>query len=602
MIPRARGIPALAGALLLAGCASFGPPPEEGAEPAAGGERTRPEAPPRESPSPRLVERATDLLASGRAGLAAQLADSLYFHFRAAGRDDAAEATLHLAARARLATGDTLVAAELLAAFLERFPGADRAGEVVLQLAELHLSLGDDPAAAAVLVNRRSVDERRREALLSEAAGQMSVSELEATIADSPDDAARPALALLREELERARLEAERESSVRIGLLLPSSGRLASVGGWVREGVSLAMDVAPEGAPEIELVAVDLASGRPVEEQARQLTASGVAAVIGPIRSDELEGASRAVGHLPVVSPTATRGPVGPRPAYALWDRERRELDAAGSLGRWLGRAARPVNAAVLYPDNELGRRSYLAFRRGLGAGGGGVAAAVPFDADATTIEEPVRTVAAFGPSVIFVPAQGTGQVLQLAPQLSYYGIRGAVVAGGTDWSEPSAVRRVEPSYTQLRIVATYLDRSEGGAWARFTERYERTYRKSLGSNVLPGLGHDAALLVLEALAETRPARPRALARAIARLREVPGATGVLGPDAMTGTVARRVEVRKVADMELTGTSSAEVRRWLDRAGELVSTQARRRRAEALRAVREAGIEVEGGAGAGGRR
>lgn len=604
MSRRPRWILLLVGTALLAGCASMGPPREGGAEPAegeGGAPAPRAERPRTEAPPSRLVERARTLVERDRTEEAARLADSLYFQFRAAHRTDEASLSLDLAARARLAAGDTALAAKLLTDYLTRYPDARGSGEAALQLARLRLDLGEDPGAAEVLLEHRPGEDERSGTLLTRAARHMSVSELEELIDGRSGRISGGMLSLLRDELERARKEAAAEDAVRIGLLLPSSGRLASVGRWIREGVSLALDEAPEGVPAVELVPVDLAGGGTVRRQVEELRSSGVAAIVGPVRSDELVEAGRAAGDLPVLSPTATTGPVGPLPTYALWDRERRELDAAGALGRWLGRALRPPDVAVLYPATGIGRRSFIAFRRGLGAAGGGVAAATPYDPDATTIEEPIRSVAAFRPSVVFVPAQGTGSVLQLAPQLSYYGVRGTVVAGSVDWSEPAAVRRVEPSFTQLRLAPTYLDRGEGGGWARFTERYERTYRKSLGANVLPGLGHDAALLLLRALRETRPARPRALARALAGLEGVEGATGVLAPDAPTGTVTREVEVRELGEMELTAISPRAVREWLAQAGELASTQGRRRRARALQAVREADIEAEAGEGPGGQ-
>ena len=191
--------------------------------------------------------------------------------------------------------------------------------------------------------------------------------------------------------------------------------------------------------------------------------------------------------------------------------------------------------------------------------------------------------------------ASGSASVLQMAPQLSYYGIRGALVAGGADWGDPSTIRRLDPSFSQFRVVAAYADRrEETGAWSQFRSAFEQTYRSSLGDNVVPGLGHDAALLLVRALAETVPTRPRALARGLARLEEVEGATGLLRV-VPGGAVARRVRLRAVEDRDLTTTSAAEARSWLASAGRLETARARSRRSRALEAVREAEIPLTTG-------
>lgn len=591
-------------AVALLGCATGAPAPEGAPDPEPDrGDRPPAEEAETEAPPSRLIGEARDLLDRGRADRAYLLADSLYFHYRAAGDDGAAARSLDLAATARLTVGDTAAAAELLGELVSDHAGGEDPGPAVRRLAALRVALGDDPDAGSVLLEQPDAWDDSARNLLREAAGHLSLAEFEELLGNAPADAPTAALSLLREERDRARGEAAEGGAVRIGLLLPSSGRLESVGGWLREGVSLALAAAPEGAPAVELVPVDLAGAGSIGGKVDRLIEAVVVAVIGPLRSDRVTAASAAAGQRLVVSPTANAAPSGPRPGYSLWDRDRRELDAAAALAGWLGAAVRPSGVGVLYPRTDMGRRSYLTFRRALGTAGGGVAAAVSFAPESTTVEEPIREIGAFAPPVVFAPASGAGSILQLAPQLSYYGIRGAVVAGGTDWSRPSTFRRLEPSFSQFRIAPTYLDRTEGGGWARFTERYEREYRRSLGENVLPALGYDAALLVLTALADTRPARPRAVARRFAELRRVAGATGPLTPDAETGTVSRTVEIRALADRELSATSAQEVRAWVEAASARTSPYERRRRARALRAVAGSGIELGGDArSSGGRR
>lgn len=549
---------------LIAGCATMGPSPGEPRRGPDAEDRQPPAgAEPRPSPSSRLLDRAEELLDRGRAERAYRLADSLYLRFRAAGAKDEAARSLGVAAAAALALGDTVRSAELSDTFLREFPDAGDAPRAALRLAELRMALGDDPGAVRVLLVHAEDWKGLAGTQLREAAGHLSVSELEVSLdqhgASAPDSAA----SVLRSELARARRAAEDRRAVRIGFLAPMSGRLAPVGAWLREGIELAIAAAPDAAPDVELVPVDLAEPGSVRHKVERLLADDVVALIGPIDSDDLAAASSAARGILVVSPTAREGFRRLRPVYALWDRRRREVDASTILGKWLGEALGPVETAVLYPETELGRRAHAAFARAFGESGGRIAVAVSFEPGGATFEAPIRRLSAHRPRVIFVPTAGS--IIQLAPQLPYYGLRGSVVAGGPDWSAPSTVRRLEPSVSQRRIVATYLDWTDGGGWQDFSTRYERRYRKALGDNVLPGLGHDAALLLLRALVETRPARPAAVARRFAALREVSGATGVMTPDPETGTVGRTVRVLEIAGRRLRETAPSDVRRWLER-------------------------------------
>lgn len=611
--------------LLAAGCAAGRGGPGPDGEPGPG-------APPGPAPAPdrggaAALDRVRSLLAA-EPGRALHLADSLYFAIRGRPAGDIAPRALRLQARAAAAAGDTAGAAVRLRELLAAFPDADAADGAAPELARLLRARADDPAALAVLLRHGGGEETLD--LMRRAAGHMSAAELERA-ASAPPGTAPAARALVLAELAEARAlagrpEAAREAArgaleagpeepdrrtarsvldgavrpatepVRVGVLLPDSGRFARVGRWVRRGMRIALEAAGEG-PAVETVARDLSAGPPGRLLAG-LAEEGVVAVVGPLRT---EGLVEAAGARPdpgllLVSPTAGRSPDGPLDAYALRGRVRRELDAAAALGRWVGAGVRPGPSGAVYPEGELGRRAYLRFRRALGdSGGGWIVASASYDPGATTLQGPVTEVSAFRPDAVYAGASGTSSLLQMAPQLAYYGIRAALVVGGPDWTRPGAVRRLDPVFSQFRVGAAFA-REEGEgetARARFRAAYETRYRSTLGDNVLPMLGHDAALLVRRALAAARPARPRAVARAFAGLSGVEGATGLLDPVRGDGTVRRRIALRALEDRRLRPTGAEEVRAWLASAGRLQAAGARGRRARALRAVREADIPLE---------
>lgn len=629
----------LALGLALAGCATAGgggpspTPPDE-------------EEPPREEPAePEATDGAADaaldevtrLVEAGRHREAALLADSLYFRARSRpGLSRTAADALRRQARALEAGGDLEAAADRLRELLDRYPES-AGGEVPARLAGVLVERADDPGAAGVLLRRPGNDEGAALDLARRAARGMSAAELEdvldADAAAGGNGATRAAvraallaeLAVARaragragdaraaarralesdpaaEDADRARSVLEgsigpREGPVRIGLLLPGSGRLAPVGDRLREGVELAVEAHGDGLPPVEITSVDSGEeGAEIPRLVERLEEEGVAAVIGPVRSGELGRAAsgRSDPGLLILSPTAGAAePEGPA-VYTLREETRREVDAAREVGRWMAGVLGRVPVGAVYPDDATGRRAYLAFRGALGAGESWVAAAHPYDTEATTLEGPITAVSAFAPRAVFAPGGSGASVLQMAPQLSYYGVRGAIVAGGPSWSRPSTVRRLEPSFSQHRIVATSVDRGDAsGGWERFREAYERTHRRSVPDNMLPALSHDAALVVLRALRDVPSARPRAVARRAAAVGPVDGATGRLRLDPATGTAERATLVRALRDRELVPASAGEARDWLTAADPLETARSRSRRQRAEKAVRESGVELE---------
>lgn len=613
--------------------ASGGGGPGPGTSPGPGPEADRPADP--AAAAEAALSEVRRMRESGRGAAAALLADSLYFSVRhRAGLERMAAEALGAEARALEDAGDVRAAAARLRELLRLDP--DRGEAAAPRLARLRLALGDDPGAARVLRDHPGAVDDSARSLLRRAARSMSVGELE-TLVDGTGSGGRPdpARGLLLAELAAARARAgvdgparsaaraalradlragDRERArgvlqgriglrtgpVRVGLLLPGSGRFASVGDRLREGIELALERhVRSGARELELVEVD-AAGTDPSEALRELEERGAVAVLGPVRSDDLArlAEGRRTPGVPVLSPTATRGVRRTGNLYTLWQRERRGVDAAAAMGRWTGRTLGGGPVGTLYPDDAQGRRMYLSFRRGLAATPAWLTAASPYRPDATTLRAPISTVSAFAPRVVFAPGGSTASVLQMAPQLSYYGVRAALVAGGPEWSDPGTLRRLDPSFSQFRVVAAFSDRTgpESG-WSRFKAAYEKKYRKSLFDNILPGLGHDAMLLVARGLEGVRPARPRALARRIGRLEEVEGATGVLTPRPLTGTVHRRVRIRALEERSLAPVRAERVRKWLEGASRLETARARRRRGRALQAVRESGIELVAGEG-----
>jgi branched-chain amino acid transport system substrate-binding protein len=384
----------------------------------------------------------------------------------------------------------------------------------------------------------------------------------------------------------RARIAAD---PVRVGLVLPASGRFAGVGEQILEGATLALELyrADPAHPPVQVVVLDDSSRVDLGiDHVEALEEMNVAAVVGPVRTEALESAAirREREDLVLLSPTAAGGQGAEPNAYTLWDRDRREADVAVALVSWLSQSMGIDSLGVLYPHN-WSPYALRALRAQVEANGGSVVAAQPYVADSTTFGAPITALATAEPAAVIVFADRPRTVLQIAPQLVYYGLRRWVTAGDANWSDPAVVRRLDPSYADHRLVGMYVDRvSPDTPWRQFEASYEALYRKALADNMFAALGFDAMNMILAAVPEAEWERRGAIGRSI-RKGSHQGATGAFRVDRASGTLGREVFVRVLKDGELEIPDAEEMLTWAEEQRELE---------EFLRALEEEKAEEEG--------
>lgn len=357
-----------------------------------------------------------------------------------------------------------------------------------------------------------------------------------------------------------------------IGVILSLTGRFAQVGEDLQDGILLALadfDFESSAGQAIELVVLDDGSDATrATTLLDELELLGVAAVIGPIRSEALgdAAASRSTAGLVIVSPTASRDSgTGPN-AYSLWERGRRESAIGDALGRWFPERMGLYRLGALYPADDAGRAGFRAFESAALESGAAIVGAREYEPDSTTFEIPIREVHESDPEGVLVLAGDPGTVLQIAPQLPYFGLRSRIIAGGEAWSEPAVLRRLEPAFADFRVVATFMDRGESGTeWTRYVASYEREYRRTVPDNLLPALGYDAMRFVLSGMDRGTLGRPGAVARSISDAGGLDGATGrIRFTDA--GLPVREVDVRMLLDGRLVDVDPDALSVWAEEA------------------------------------
>jgi branched-chain amino acid transport system substrate-binding protein len=359
---------------------------------------------------------------------------------------------------------------------------------------------------------------------------------------------------------------------VTIGAVLSLTGRFALVGESLRDGIQLAFRARNELAEpgeRVELVVLDDRSDPAVAAtQVAALESMQVAAILGPIRSDALMDAAsaRSSAALTIVSPTAARDSGTDRHVFSIWDRSRREQAVGEAIGRSLPERLGLYRLAALYPDSDGGRAGFRAFESAASSVGATITASAAYQPDSTTFQLPIEAVTETDPEGVMVLAEDAGTVLQIAPQLSYFGLRSRVIAGGETWSDPAVLRRLDPAFSDYRLVATFVDRGAAeSAWADFVTTYEEEYRRPAPDNLLAALGYDAGRLVTEAVTSGTLGRPGAVSRAILDAGFLDGATGRIRWT-LAGRPAREVDVKMVRDRRLVEVDPEAISIWAEEA------------------------------------
>jgi branched-chain amino acid transport system substrate-binding protein len=509
------------------------------------------------------LEAAEDSLEAGRLAVAGLLRDSLYAE--GASRPRISRDAARRLARLLMARAEDLRAAELLLRVDGEPGGRERellraaAGRLSLTELEGLVELADANPAALTVV-------RTELAHTLALAGYVAASQtLALRILDAyPNSEERSAAT----ELLEGRI-APIGAPLRIGLILPRTGRFSAVGEEILAGALVAFDEYRErgGGPEVVMEVVDDSSRSELAPVlVRQLEREGVVGVVGPIRSGALLEAAREreeVG-LVIVSPTASENPGLPYNVYTLWEKAARQRAVAQSMARWMMGELGLSRFGVLYPRGGA-EEGLAAFQRSVGEAGGSVVEARSYDPDSTTFAGPISALASVAPEAIFVLSSDPRTVLQLVPQLVYYGLRSAVVGGDATWADPLVVRRLDPTYANYRLVATYLDRvSTDTGWAQFQALYERKYRNALPDNVFSALGYDALRLLLDHLPRHPLPRPGIVARGLRRLESYSGATGQIAFDSRTGTLSRDVRMKMLFDRSLVDPDPTAILEWAE--------------------------------------
>ena len=340
-----------------------------------------------------------------------------------------------------------------------------------------------------------------------------------------------PEVADRAERVLEGRVEEAIAVSVVLGALLPetSSPSLEELAQAIREGVELAVARAPDrDRRPVRFLPVDdhgerWEAIRGVEELERQ----GATGIVGPVMEPLLDEVIRARrSPIPVISPTARTLPPGATGVYSLAAVEPGppRLLARMALSREAG------TAVVVHPSTPDMAAQAWWFQDAFEAGGGYVMRTFTYPPGTTSFEEVLVPVVELEPDalILLLPPEGVERV---APQIAYWGVddlEDLLIFGNESWTSERVLEAVPVRHTNgiLSVSSRGAEGELGPAWHEFVEAYEEHFMRSLRSPV-PAVGYDAARLLMEAAREG-DGTPEGTLRAMERIRDFPGATGLI--------------------------------------------------------------------------
>ena len=345
-----------------------------------------------------------------------------------------------------------------------------------------------------------------------------------------------------------------------IGVLLPLSGRYASYGELVKEGLELALQEHNKTRLPARFIYYDTAiKGVSSAQLISRLTDDDkVMAVVGPlISTTAAEAAHRAQREMvPMLSFAQTEGlpEIG---NFIFRDTLTAEQQVKTLVAHAM--AAGNISFSVLRPENRLGEKMTELFVSELQRAGGEVIDIVSYPDDSTDfrkqihqllwedreVEIPERIVETEEGDVVkeeipeleyplppfhalFIPDYAD-RISVIAPQLMFYGIKDVTLLGINGWNSPELINKAGRFLKKAVFVDAFYPESKKPEVQRFMELYRQSYKED--PTILGAQAFDIATLLLQIIDDPEVANRDDLRRKLAELNNYRGITGTTGFD-----------------------------------------------------------------------
>ena len=373
------------------------------------------------------------------------------------------------------------------------------------------------------------------------------------------------------------RLKTDPSRVIRIGVVLPLSGKRAIVGQRVLQGIQLAInDLSARDKSRLELVVKDSGLGREVVQVVEELAQDpNVIGIIGPVLTEDVESVIPIIEkyQLPIFTPTASTPGLADKSPYIFRNALTKELQA-----RYLARhAVNELNLyrfVVMYPTAAYGETMRKVFEDEVRSFGGRIVESISYERTQTDFKKQILQIGGMADDrlkakiqrhikrgtqppplndwgvksrplvegglyaddkvealkvalelnydAIFIPGY-YDKVRLIVPQLAFYNIENILLMGGNGWHSRELVDAARNYLKTVLFVDGFYVNSQNERTVKFVDMFLSTFGQN--PTIHSAQSYDAANIFLKIIKERAFNRLDVLEK-LRSLKDFPGVSG----------------------------------------------------------------------------
>ena len=318
---------------------------------------------------------------------------------------------------------------------------------------------------------------------------------------------------------------------LRVGVVLPETGRYAAWGKETRRGLELAIDNEnARRSVKVKLFFADTQSTpEGTREAVRKVFTDYIVVLAGPITTENVRVAAEEVKKTPlsIICPTATGDRLlaeNPNLYRVCFSNEYQGAAMALFVSEELG----AETAGILYDDSDdYSAEIATAFREGFEAAGGSIVESIgSVREDRDDYGEELRALKDAGVKATALPlmARQAASILKQAHQMN----AGITFIGGDGWEDESALKEAGDAAVGHYFAAHFAADENSPPAVSFVERYRKRYPGGRPTSD-SALGYDLGLALADAASRAMVVeKPDDIAAAFGSIENLPGVTGFI--------------------------------------------------------------------------
>jgi branched-chain amino acid transport system substrate-binding protein len=383
----------------------------------------------------------------------------------------------------------------------------------------------------------------------------------------------------LREHYEKLliRLKTDPSRVMRVGVVLPLSGRRAIVGQRVLQGIQLAMNqLSSRDKSRLELVVKDSGLGREVVQVVEELAQDpNVIGIIGPVLTADVESIIPIIEkyQLPILTPTASTHGLAEKSPYIFRNALTKELQAS-YLARYAVNELKLYRFVVIYPTEDYGETMRKVFEDEVRSFGGHIVESIPYERTQTDFRkqiiqiggmaddrlkariqrhikrgtqprplndkgtksrplvegglyaddevEALKVTLELNYDAIFIPGS-FDKVRLIVPQLAFYNIENVLLMGGNGWNSRELVDAARNYLKNVLFVDGFYADSRNKRTVKFVDMFLSTFGQN--PTIHSAQSYDTANIFMKLIMEKAFNRLDVLEK-LRVLKDFPGVSG----------------------------------------------------------------------------